>query len=199
MIPKEIYNIMSNIEKEGKEIYLVGGFVRDSILNKENKDYDLCTNCSLNYIKELYPNFNIMKENNHRNTGILRINNLEIEISEFRGETLKDDLSMRDFTINSLAMDKNGHIYDYFDGLKDIKDKTIRLVDKMGNGIVNDPLRILRAIRFALKYNFNICSSTSSQMIDKKNLLSNVACERILNELSKILIISFEEFCVITK
>ena len=76
-----IIELLTKINEHGYEAYLVGGAVRDAILNQPNKDFDLCTNMPLHLIKELYPNFHMMKPNNHRNTGVMRLNNLEIEIS----------------------------------------------------------------------------------------------------------------------
>ena len=93
---------------QGYEAYLVGGAVRDTVLDKPNKDYDICTNMPLPQIKELFPKFHIMKPNNHRNTGVMRFNNLEIEISTYKGKSIQEDLSNRDFTINAIALDKNG-------------------------------------------------------------------------------------------
>ena len=190
MISEKVLEIMDKIKSKGYQIFLVGGFVRDYILGIENNDYDLCTNCSLNEIKELFPDFVIMKENNHRNTGIIRDENIDIEISEFRGNTLKEDIKLRDFTINSLAMDNTYHIYDYYGGKKDIDNKIIRLIDEYGKGLENDPLRILRAIRFALKYNFEIDNETKNLIISKSNLLDNVAKERILKELDSIIVLN---------
>ena len=69
MIPSEIRSLMKKIEKNGFQIYAVGGYVRDHLLNIQNNDYDLCTNCDLNEIKKLYPELVIMKVNSNRNNG----------------------------------------------------------------------------------------------------------------------------------
>ena len=129
-----------------------------------------------------------MKDNDHRNTAIIRSKGLDIEFSTYRGKDLKEDLFNRDFTINAIAVDVNGNIIDYFDGVNSVSNKTISLVDSLGTGLVNDPLRILRAIRLALKHNFNIDDNTKKQMIDKKELLNDVAPERIFEELKKIIV-----------
>ena len=100
MLPIEVTDLMKKVEEKGFEIYVVGGYIRDHLLNIQNHDYDLCTNCDLNEIKKMFPHMVIMKENNHRNTGVLRNNGIEIEISSFRGEKIEDDLRERDFTIN---------------------------------------------------------------------------------------------------
>lgn len=183
-----IVEILTKINEQGYEAYLVGGAVRDAILNQPNNDYDLCTNMPLHKIKELYPKFHIMKPNNHRNTGVMRLNNLEIEISEFKGNTIAEDLHNRDFTINAMALDKTGTLIDPYNGLQSLEQKTISLIDKQGKALTEDPLRILRGIRIAAKMNFEIDSNCHAQMEFKKKLLSTVAVERIYRELIQILI-----------
>lgn len=187
-IPKDLKKYMQLIIDNGYECYLVGGAVRDHLINVDNKDFDFCTNIPFDKLKKLIPNITIMKENDHRNTAIIRSNGLDIEFSTYRGKDLKEDLFNRDFTINAIAVDVNGNIIDYYDGVNSVSNKTISLVDSLGTGLVNDPLRILRAIRLALKHNFNIDDNTKKQMIDKKELLNDVAPERIFEELKKIIV-----------
>jgi len=186
-VPEEIRQIIDSINSLGYEAYLIGGAVRDSILDIPNNDYDLCTNMPLEQIKEILPRFRLMKENDHRNTGIIKINGEEIEISSFHGKTIEEDLSKRDLTINAIASDKDGNLIDPFNGIEDIKNKTISLVDKSGLGIDIDPLRILRALRFQSIYDFSIDEDTKQVITSKVELLDNVAVERIYNELIKIL------------
>ena len=183
-----IADLLLLINAHGYEAYLVGGAVRDAILDRPNKDYDICTNMPLYKIKELFPKFHIMKPNNHRTTGIMRLNNLEIEISEFKGKTIVEDLHNRDFTINAMAVDKDGNLIDPYNGLQSLQQKTISLIDKQGTAFIEDPLRILRGIRIAAKMNFNIDSNCHAQMEFKKRLLKDVAVERIYRELIQILI-----------
>ena len=188
LINPSIVEILNAIEEQGYEAYLVGGAVRDYLLNKQNKDYDICTNMPLTAVKELFSNFHIMKPNIHRNTGVMRINNLEIEISEFKGHTIAEDLHNRDFTINAMALDKNGNLIDPYNGLHSLEQKTISLIDKQGTALEEDPLRILRGIRIAANMNFIIDSNCKAQMEFKKRLLKDVAVERIYRELIQILI-----------
>ena len=187
-IPKDLKKYMQLIRDNGHECYLVGGAVRDYLINVDNKDFDFCTNIPFDKLKKLIPNITIMKENDHRNTAIIRSNGLDIEFSTYRGKDLKEDLFNRDFTINAIAVDVYGNIIDYYYGVNSVSNKTISLVDPLGTGLVNDPLRILRAIRLALKHNFNIDDNTKKQMIDKKELLNEVAPERIFEELKKIIV-----------
>lgn len=183
-----IGNLLTTINDCGYEAYLVGGAVRDAILNQPNKDYDICTNMPLYLIKEIYPEFHLMKPNNRRNTGVIRLDGLEIEISDLKGKSITEDLSNRDFTINALALDKNGNLIDPYNGLQSIKNKSISLIDKQGMAFQEDPLRILRAIKLASTMNFKIDKNCKMQMEYKKRLLEEVAVERIYNELIKILI-----------
>ena len=186
-IPDEVKSIMKKVNDMGYDIYIVGGFVRDSILQRPNKDYDLCTNMPFDKIKEFIPGFTVMRENDHRNTGVVRVNGVDVEITMFRGNNLYEDLENRDFTINSVALDCDVNIVDLLNGQNDIINKVISLSDKSGKGLEVDPLRILRAIRFAAVLGFEIDEETYKHMLDKKDLLKSVACERILIELNKII------------
>lgn len=183
-----IADLLLLINAHGYEAYLVGGAVRDAILDRPNKDYDICTNMPLYKIKELFPKFHLMKPNSHRNTGVIRLENLEIEISEFKGETIDEDLHNRDFTINAMALDKDGNLIDPYNGLQSLKEEKISLIDKQGTAFEEDPLRILRGIRIAAKMNFEIDQNCHAQMEFKKRLLKDVAVERIYRELIQILI-----------
>ena len=187
-IPKFLKYYIKLIIDNGYECYLVGGAVRDYLLGIDNKDYDCCTNIPFDKLKELIPNITIMKENEHRNTAIIKNNNIDIEFTAYRGKTLKEDLFNRDFTINAIASDINGNTIDYYNGVNDINNKKITLVDNSGKGLDNDPLRILRAIRLSSKYNLHIDVDTKNKILNKKKLLNNIAPERILEELKKIIL-----------
>lgn len=184
----DIKRYIQLILDRGYECYLVGGAVRDYLLEVDNKDYDFCTNMPLDKMKEIIPNITIMKENNHRNTAVIGAKGFDIEFTTYRGNNLKEDLSNRDFTINAIAVDVFGNRIDYYGGANDIKNKKIRHIDPTGSRFINDPLRILRAIRLALKCDFEIDDITKKQILDKKKLLNNVASERIFEELKKIII-----------
>lgn len=184
---KEIKSLMSTIINKGYEVYIVGGYVRDYLLNIPNDDYDLTTNMPLEDLKKYYPNLHIMKENNHRITSILHINNLKIEISLFKGINIQEDLHNRDFTINALALDINNNIIDINNYREDLNNKKLKLVKADGSGIDFDPLRILRAIRLSLSHNLSIDQNTKETIISKRSLLNTIAKERIYNEIIKIL------------
>ena len=186
-LPSIVKEIITKINKEGYEAYLVGGAVRDFLLSKENKDYDICTNIPLIKLKEIYPKLAIMKPNANRNTGVIRVDTIELEISEYKGKNIIEDLSNRDFTINAIAIDINGNIIDPFNGLESINKKEISLINKNGEAFIKDPLRIIRAIRIASKLNFNIEENCYKQMHDNKEKLNNIPTERIYRELIQLL------------
>lgn len=185
-VTDEVKELMTIIHNANYECYLVGGAVRDLILGIDNKDFDLCTNMPLDELKLLIPSISIMKENNHRNTAIIRNKEYDYEISSYRGNSIEEDLSNRDFKINALALDIDGNLIDPYNGLDDIKNKKISLIKD--DAFIRDPLRILRAIRIANKYNFDIDDNTLQQMDKYKDLLDEVAKERIYEELKKILV-----------
>lgn len=186
-VDSDVSNVLKIINDNNYEAYLVGGFVRDALLGVSNDDYDICTNIPLTQLTTIFSDFKMMKENDRRQIGRLKINGKELEFVFYKGETLKDDLLKRDITINAIACDYLGNIYDLLGGSNDILNKVISLVDKSGDGILKDPLRILRIFRFSLKYDFIIDENTKSVIFKYKDLLNTVASERVLVEFKKIL------------
>lgn len=181
---RELLNIIND---QGYEAYLVGGAVRDALLGVPNNDFDICTNMPLSLIKEIFPKFIMMKPNSRRITGILKINGKEIEISEFKGSNILEDLSNRDFSVNAIAATKEGKIIDPFNGIESLNKREITLVDQTGKSLEYDPLRILRAIRIASKMNFIIDKRCLQLMKAKSPLLKEIKVERIYKELIQIL------------
>lgn len=188
-IPKEVVDILEIINKQYYEGFIVGGAVRDLLLNKSPKDYDICTDMPLEKIKELIPHFHIMKRTKTRNAGIIVVNNTPIEISTYKGDTLKEDILKRDFTVNGIALSHTDGLIDYYNFRKDISDKKIRLIDKSNKSIEENPLIILRAIKFSKKLNFEIESETKKRIIESSELLKTVKQERITKELYSLLIV----------
>ena len=143
-IPKEVKNIIVSLQKAGFEAYIAGGCVRDFLLKKEPKDWDVATNAKPEEIQKVFPDS--FYENNFLTvtvrTGAEKVP--EIEITTYRHEakytdkrhpdeikyakTLEEDLSRRDFTINAMAMDEKKKVVDLFEGQKDLKNKIIRTV-----------------------------------------------------------------------
>lgn len=192
--------ILEKLEDNGYPSYLVGGYVRDSILSRETSDIDICTSATPKEVKEIFAG-----EVNEYGVFNFKVNELNIDISTFRKEEnyemrkptsifyikdLESDLLRRDFTINAICMDKNEKIIDKFDGIKDLENKVIRMVGDMDKKLEEDPLRILRAIRFATVLDFSIDLSLQEKIKEKKDLLCTLSPYRIKEEISKIFLSS---------
>ena len=188
--------ILSKLNSNGDTGFIVGGAVRDSILGITPKDIDFATNKDYDELKEIFKDFPCIETG--KSFGVLRvkINNEIYEIAKYRKDinatdvefvtNIKKDLSRRDFTINALAMNHNG-IIDLFNGKSDLENKIIRFVGNPDIRIKEDPLRILRALRFAGKEGFTIHPDTLTSMSKNKDLLKSVANERVKDEFIKII------------
>ena len=195
----KIYNILNLLEENNYECYIVGGYVRDAIMNKKSYDIDICTTAS---VKELS---GLLKGSiNNAMYGAFKMNipPYNIDITTYRVEfsynkrhptiTYTDDINCdikrRDFTINAILMDKNGNIKDLLGGLEDIRNKKIRAIGNPNEKFIEDPLRMLRALRFYATLNFSIEKETLNALKKNKELLSTLSKTRIKSELDKILL-----------
>ncbi|MDD3865230.1 MAG: CCA tRNA nucleotidyltransferase [Candidatus Izemoplasmatales bacterium] len=194
---KEILKIFND---HGYEAYFVGGYVRDFLLGIASKDIDIATSATPDQVASLFEN---TKETGLKFGTVTVIHhNFAFEVTTFRADgkyadsrhpvsvkfsqTLADDLVRRDFTINALAMDINGKIYDFCDGLSDLKNKQIRAVGDPNIRFKEDALRILRAFRFVAKLDFQIEENTWNQLVRNFDLLKNISIERIMQEIKAI-------------
>lgn len=185
------------------ELYMVGGSVRDIYLEKTPKDYDFCTPYSPDEIETLIRKAGKKPYLIGKRFGTvgMKVDSQLVEITTFRSEKyvqgsrkptvefvtdLKEDLSRRDFTINSLAY--NGDIIDYFNGISDLELGVIRAVGIPKHRFNEDPLRILRACRFSSQFNFEIEEKTLSAMKKTAHSILNISKERWVAELDKILL-----------
>lgn len=184
-INSEVKKIMNLIESKGYEVYIVGGVVRDSIMGRKSNDYDLCTNIPLVKLMDDLPYLSMMSQNEYRNTGIIHRGGVDIEITEFRGKNLNEDLSRRDITINSISLTSDGKIVDPMDGVDDIKNQIIRI----NQGVIEyDPCIILRAFRFKGLLDFEFDEKSLNYVYNNKNMLVDVIPERVSKEICKILV-----------
>lgn len=184
-INSDVLEVMELIENNGYEVYIVGGFVRDSIIGRISNDYDLCTNIPLELLKEKMPSLSMMSKNEHRITGIINKNGIDIEITEFKGNTLYDDLYLRDLTINSIALSKDGKYIDPLNGIDDIKNKILRFNP---NTIDYDPRALLRLIRFEGMLGFEVETESLEEALNKKYKINDIGSDRARKEIIKILL-----------
>lgn len=195
--------IFDILENSGFECYAVGGCVRDMLLGVKPHDIDFTTNATPDEILECFKNFKTFELGKKYGT-ISVLKDYEIyEITTYRidgkytdsrhpdkvefSRNIRDDLSRRDFTVNAMAMDKNGNVLDIFGGKEDLYNKIIRAVGNAEVRFTEDALRIFRALRFSARLGFNIEKETANACKDLSNLLKNVHPQRLRDELSLFL------------
>lgn len=207
----KIFKIIAQAAKElNVESYVIGGFVRDLILNRDNKkDIDVVAVGSgielALKVSELIPHKPKVQVFKNYGTAMLRYDDMDIEFVGARKEsynhdsrnpivedgTLEDDQNRRDFTINALALSLNeatfGELVDPFNGLADMENKTIKTPLNPDITYSDDPLRMMRAIRFASQLNFEIEGESLASITRNKDRISIISGERIVDELNKIL------------
>lgn len=206
-LPEDVKKIFNIFDREWTPIYLVGGCVRDMLLGTTPKDYDFTVETTPENIENIlrlyHIPFNAMSAK--YGTIVARIGNEEYEITSTRkeadyvdnrhpeevifGVSIEEDLKRRDFTINAMAMDSKGNIIDSFDGNKcfDLENHLIKTVGNPETRFKEDPLRIMRALRFSITKGFQLDAPTQKAMVDCKDMLNNISKERITAELRKIL------------
>ncbi len=214
-IPHELIKANETLEKKNFESYLVGGCVRDILLNRRPKDWDITTNAKPEEIMKIFPE--TFYENDYGTVGVVNQTDDEtlrvIEITPYRLETaysdnrrpdkvefggnLEDDLKRRDFTINAIALKiepkdaKKGlcraQIIDLYEGIKDLHKGVVRAVGQAEERFKEDALRVLRAVRIATEIGFQIEETTNSAIIKHGHLLTKISPERIRDEFTKII------------
>jgi tRNA nucleotidyltransferase (CCA-adding enzyme) len=193
--------ILELIEQAGFEAYFVGGSVRDHLLGREIADVDIATSALPAELKEIFPKTTDVGI--EHGTILVHFKGIPYEITTFRAEagytdyrrpdkvsfirSLKEDLQRRDFTMNAIAMDKDGRIHDPFQGRKAIDDKVISTVGNPDDRFSEDALRMLRAVRFLSQLNFKIEEETLESLQKHASLLEKIAVERKTVEFEKML------------
>lgn len=196
-----VINILEKFNEAGYEAYFVGGCVRDYLLNDDFSDIDITTNALPDEVKKIFRK-SIDTGIQHGTVTIL-INGDSFEVTTFRTEDdyidhrtpekvefvsdLKEDLDRRDFTINAMALDSKGELYDYHCGEKDLRNKIIKTVNNPNERFFEDALRMLRAFRFSSKLGFEIEENTLKAIKNNAELIKFVSIERIVNEFRKLL------------
>ncbi|MEN2258221.1 CCA tRNA nucleotidyltransferase [Paraclostridium benzoelyticum] len=208
-MPIDVKDIINDIYINGYEAYIVGGCVRDSIVGIKPNDYDITTNAKPEDTIRIFKNYRVIETGIKHGTITLIKNKNEYEITTYRIDgTYNDnrrpesveftsdivqDLKRRDFTINSIAYNHKVGIVDAFNGIEDINKKIIRTVGDADERFKEDGLRIIRAVRFSSKLNFEIDNKTLESIYKNIKLIKNISSERIQEELNKILLSDYPE------
>ncbi len=205
-IPAEVKAVSEALRAAGFEAYLVGGCVRDLLIGREPKDWDVTTNANPEQIQALFPDS--FYENDYGTVGVKTGSEAPqlaiVEVTPYRiesgysdrrrpdtvafGTSLLEDLARRDFTANAIALDEDkGHVVDPYEGLKDIKDKLIRAVGNPIDRFGEDALRMLRAVRLVAELGFGIDGATAAAISENSEHLKHVSRERVRDELVRVL------------
>lgn len=193
--------VLTKLEASGFEAYFVGGSVRDFLLNKEINDVDIATSATPEEVKQVFQR--TVDIGIEHGTVLVLYQNQSYEITTFRMESeyidyrrpkevsfirsLKEDLQRRDFTMNAIAMDKDGNLIDPFHGQISIKNRVIKTVGKASDRFQEDALRMMRAVRFVSQLSFQIETDTLESLKQLVDLLENIAVERKQTEFNKLL------------
>lgn len=202
-IPEPVHALLCRLNDAGFCAYAVGGCVRDSLLGKTPKDWDICTAAPPDQIKACFQNERTILTGERYGTVTVLYGGSPYEITTFRTEngysdsrhpdrvvfvqTLQGDLARRDFTVNAMAADASGSITDCFGGMEDLKNGILRCVGTAHERFSEDALRILRALRFSSVLGFPIEPATADAIHELKERLSAVAPERLRKELCGLL------------
>lgn len=202
-LASEVEYILSTLQKNGYSAYIIGGCVRDFLMNKTAKDYDVTTNALPEDIKNCFSSHTCVDTGIKHGTVTVIIDDIPIEITTYRTDgkysdhrhpesvsfssSLLEDTSRRDFTMNAIAYQSKEGFIDYHGGISDIQNKTIRCIGDPDIRFSEDALRILRAIRFFSSLGFIIEKDTEASLFKNKDLLNHISKERIYSEFVKIL------------
>lgn len=203
-IPKEVSFLIDTIYENGYEAFMVGGCVRDSILNLAPNDYDITTSATPQEIMNIFKDYKIIDTGIKHGTVSIILNNNIYEITTYRIEgeyennrrpknveftsNIEEDLKRRDFTINAMAYNEQFGIVDKFNGLEDLQKRIIKTVGNPDERFEEDGLRMIRAIRFSSKLGFSIDENTLKSIYKNAYIIKNISIERINDEFTKTLV-----------
>ena len=192
--------VLNTLKAHGFEAYFVGGMVRDQVLGRSSEDIDITTNALPEEVMKI---FKRVKETGKKYGSVtVFLDDHPFEVTTYReegrytnnrhpeeisfGTSLEEDLKRRDFTMNQLIMNEDEEIFDHHGGLVDIEQSLIRTIGDPNKRFEEDALRILRALRFVAKLDFRLEEETAKAMQEKALLIKELAIERVMQELSKI-------------
>lgn len=198
---EDLKNILLKIIDNGFEAYIVGGYVRDFLLGYESTDIDICTNALPKNLIEIFEGDNISVSS--YGSIKLRSNKYNVDITTYRKEIsyingklseieyindIETDIQRRDFTINALYMDIDGNIIDKVNGKQDINDKIIHVIGDINKKFKEDPLRLLRALRFKITLGFDLDNEIVEYIHNNKNEIIKISNQRKKEEINKMLV-----------
>lgn len=203
-LPNFAIDIFNILVKQFPKTYIIGGAVRNILLKEKVRDLDIATSAKPDQVEKLLKKNHIPHSSAHKKFGVIVARSSReqtIEIATFRAEvygksrfpkvtfipTPKQDSLRRDFSINALyySLEANA-ILDFHDGLDDILNKKIKFIGNAKKRILEDPLRIVRAYRFALQYNLSIDKKTETLLQTNKHLLKKISSARIKREINSL-------------
>lgn len=203
ILPEEVNTALTLLTEAGFQAYIVGGCVRDFLMGTEPHDFDITTSALPQETEEVFKDFKVIETGIQHGTVTVLINGMPLEITTFRTDgaysdnrhpdsvnftrSLEEDLSRRDFTVNAMAYNPATGLVDIFGGQEDLDRNIIRTVGNPEERFKEDALRIMRALRFSAVLGFDIDKGTLSAARELKDLLKNVAAERVYTELTKLL------------
>ena len=204
VLPRKVLTCLNKLEDNGFSAYVVGGCVRDFLLGLKPHDYDMCTNATPEQIASIFSKHTLVRSGEKHGTIGVVMGSRVFEITTFRTEggyadsrhpdwvnfvsTVEEDLGRRDFTVNAIAYSPSCGYIDPWDGQVDLASGVLRAVGNPAIRFREDPLRILRGVRFAVTYNLEVEKRTEKAMLDQLSLMDTLARERVFNELSKLLL-----------
>jgi len=205
-IPPNAQSIMDALENAGFSAHVVGGPVRDSVMGIEPHDWDITTNATPDETLQVFSDWRVRftERGLAHGTVVVMVDGENFEVTTHRRDvscdgrhadvsfdaTLHDDLARRDITINAMAFNRHDGLIDPFNGLDDIENRIIRSVGNAQDRIREDFSRMLRAIRFALRFGFEIENNTQLAIIDNAHMIVNVPAEVIFSEFEQIVVAS---------
>ena len=205
LISKSALNTLKILKKNNFEAFIVGGAIRDILMGVNPKDFDIATNATPEEVRLIFKQSRII---GRRFKLVHVIYGREIiEVSTFRARpsrkihmsngvlkdneygTIKEDAERRDFTINALYYDiEENNLIDFYNGLEDIKNNELKLIGKPKERFNEDPIRLLRAVRFSAKLKMDIHKETLDEIKSSLNLLKSVPYSRLFDEVMKLFI-----------
>ena len=202
-LPENVALCLERLEKENTPGYLVGGCVRDHLLGTKPHDYDLCTAATPEKLKEIFADYPLVLSGEKHGTVGVVFGKEVLEITTFRTEgayadgrhpdwvefvpDLEGDLARRDFTVNAIAYNPKAGYIDPFDGICHLQAGSLQAVGNPEVRFTEDALRILRGVRFAVRFGFSVDNATLQAMFRLKENMDHLAAERVFSELCKLL------------